>query len=61
MEKKRDRGGQTSPGEERGNETGKVVIAHVSVEFCEATPIGLVDESKEFLYGREMDRDLRSA
>ena len=39
------RRGQTSPGEERGNETGKVAIAHGSVEFCEATPIGLADES----------------
>ena len=37
--------GQTSPGEERGNETGKVAIAHGSVEFCETTPIGLADES----------------
>ena len=36
---------QTSPGEERGNETGKVAIAHGSVEFCEATPIGPADES----------------
>ena len=27
------------------NETGKVAIAHASVEFCEATPIGLADES----------------
>ena len=35
------------PGEERDNETGKVVIAHGSVEFCEATLIGLVDEPKE--------------
>ena len=35
---------------ERQRETGEVVIAHESVEFCgEATPIGLVDESKEFL------------
>ena len=41
----RGRRGQTSPGEERGNETGKVAIAHGSVEFCEATPIGLADES----------------
>ena len=32
-----------------------------SVEFCEATPFDLVDESKESLYGREADRDLRSA
>ena len=39
----------------------KVVIAHGSVEFCEATPIGLADESKESLYGGETDRDLRSA
>ena len=31
--------------EKRGNKTGKVAIAHGSVEFCEATPIGLVDES----------------
>ena len=30
---------------ERDNETGKVAIAHGSVEFCEATPIGLADES----------------
>ena len=35
----------TSPGEERCNETGKAAIAHGSVEFCEATPIGLADES----------------
>ena len=41
--------------------TGKVAIAHGSAEFCEATLIGLVDESKESLYGRETDRDLRSA
>ena len=47
--------------EKRGNETGKVVIAHGSVEYCEATPIGLADESKESLYGCETDRDLRSA
>ena len=40
-------------GEERGNQTGKVVIAHGSVEFCEVTPISLADESKESLYGRE--------
>ena len=45
-EKKR----KTRLGEERGNEIGKVVIAHGSVEFCEATPIGLVDESKESLF-----------
>ena len=51
MEKIRGRRGQTSPGEERDNETGKVVIAHGSVEFCEATPIGLAHESKESLYG----------
>ena len=45
MEVRRGRRGQTSPGEERGNETGKVAIAHGSVEFCEATLIGLADES----------------
>ena len=43
--KKRKTRPQTSPGEERGNETGKVAIAYGSVEFCEATPIGLADES----------------
>ena len=48
-EKRRGRRGQISPGEERGSETGKVVIAHGSVEFCEATPIGPADESKESL------------
>ena len=48
-------------GKERSNETGKVVIAYGSVEFCRATPFGLVDESKESLYGRETDRDLLSA
>ena len=37
----------------------KVVIAHGSVEFCEATPFDLVDGSRESLvYGRETDRDL---
>ena len=44
-EEERGRRGQTSPGEERGNENGKVAIAYGSVEFCEATPIGLADES----------------
>ena len=43
--------------EERGNETGKVPIAHGSVEFCKVTPIGLADESWESLCGRETDRD----
>ena len=38
-----------------------LVIAHGSAEFCEATPIGLADVSKESLYGRETDRDLLSA
>ena len=46
---------------ERQNEAGKVAIAHGSVEFCEATLIGLADESKGSLYGRETDRDLRNA
>ena len=31
--------------EATSNETGKVAIPHGSVEFCEATPIGLADES----------------
>ena len=31
--------------------TGKVAIAHGSVNFCEATLIGLVDESKESCTG----------
>ena len=61
VEERKGRRGQTSPREERGNETGKVGIAHGSVESCEATPIGLAGESKESLYGREMDRDLRNA
>ena len=47
--------------EKRSNETGKLVIADGSVEFCEATLIGLVDEPKVSLCGRETDRDLRSA
>ena len=42
-------------------ETGKVDIAHGRVEFREAKPIGLADESKESLYGRETDRGLRNA
>ena len=61
MEKRRGRRGQTSQGEERGNDIGKVVIAHGSIEFCGATSIGLAGESKESLYGRETDRDLRNA
>ena len=32
-------------------ETGKVIIAHGSVEFCQATPISLVDESKKCCTG----------
>ena len=49
--------------QEKGEATrlGKLVIAHGSVEFCEATPFNLVDEPKESLYGHETDRDLRSA
>ena len=61
MEEIRGRRGSTSPGEGRSNETGKVIIADGSVELCEATPIGLVDEPKVSLYGRETDQDLRSA
>ena len=60
-EEKKRKTRQTSPGEETGNETGKVDIAHGSVEFCEAAYIGLADEFKEPLYGRETDRDLRNA
>ena len=44
-----------------GKESRKVVIARESVEFSEATPIGLADDSKGSFYGRETDRDLRSA
>ena len=40
---------------------GKFFIVHGRVEFCEATPMGLADESKESLYGRETGRDLRNA
>ena len=62
MEGRRGRRGQISPGEERGNATGKVAIAHGSVECYEAAPTGLADESWESLYGRETDRDhLRNA
>ena len=61
MKKRRGRRGQPSPGDERGNKIGKVVIAHGSVDFCEVTPIGLADKSYESLYGRETDRDLRNA
>ena len=56
MEETRGRGGEASPGEERGNETGKVVIAHGSIEFCEATPIGLVDEAKNSVQERDGPR-----
>ena len=45
VEGRRGRRGQTSPGEERGNETRKVANAHGSVECCEATTIGIADES----------------
>ena len=63
VEERRGRRGLAWPGQERGNYyTGKVVIAYgSSLEFCEATPIGLVDESKGTLYGRETDRNLCSA
>ena len=43
------------------NLSSQLVIADGSVEFCEASPIVLVDEAKISLYGRETDRDLRSA
>ena len=47
----------------RGNETGKVCCYRTrKLRIFEATPIGLADESKESLYGRESqtDRHLRS-
>ena len=43
------------------NLLSQLVIADGSVEFCEASPSVLVDEPKISLYGRETDRDLRSA
>ena len=45
----------------RDKQEWKFVMAHRRVECCEATPIDLVDVSKESLHGRETDRDLRSA
>ena len=39
----------------------KLIIADGSGKLREATPIGLVDEPRISLYGRETDRDLRSA
>ena len=47
MEERRGRRDWTSPGGERGNETGKVVSSHGSVELCEATTTGLVDDPRE--------------
>ena len=41
--------------------SGRNLPLYCTVELCEATPIGLVDEPKVSLYGRETDRDLRSA
>ena len=61
MEEKREADAARHRLEKREVETGKLVIADGSVEFCEATPIGLVDELRISLYGRETDRDLRSA
>ena len=61
MEERRGRRGYTLPGEDKGNEAEKVIIVHGSIEYCEVTPIGLADESKESLYGREIERDLGSA
>ena len=61
VKERRGSRGETLLGEERDRETGKVVIAHGSVEPCEATPIGAADASKESLRRRETDRDLRSA
>ena len=59
MEEIRVRRGHTSPGDERSNEAGKLVIAHGSLAFFKATLFDLVDEPKKSLYGREIDRDLR--
>ena len=56
MEERRGRRGQISLGEERGKKTGKVVIAHGSVEFCEATPIGLVNEPENPVRARNGPR-----
>ena len=36
--------------------TGKVVITHGNVEFCEAKPIGLVDEAKNPARARDRPR-----
>ena len=61
VEERRGRRGLTSPGEEKSNETRKLVTAHGSVDFCEATPFYLFSRRVEGLYRRETDRDLRSA
>ena len=59
---RRGRRGQTYRQEKRNaTRLESVAVAHGRVEFCEATPIGLADESKESWYGRKTDRDLRSA
>ena len=39
----------------------KSLLRTEAKNFAKRQPIGLVDESKESLYGRETDRDLRSA
>ena len=49
--------------EKRGATRLGKLLSHTEASiFCEATPISLADESKEpTLYGRETDRDLRTA
>ena len=43
-----------------GNLTWLIPTLAISVKYCEATLIDLVDEPKKSLYGRETNRDLRS-
>ena len=45
MEEREGSHGYVSLGEERGNKSGKGIIVRGSVT-CEATPFGLVDETK---------------
>ena len=57
MWRKEDLGAARHRQEKREAKILFFVIAHgIIVEFCEATPIALVDESKESLYGRDRPR-----
>ena len=58
VEKRRSRGSETSPGEEKGNATGKVVILYIEAKGLESDATNLL--RRRAVYGRDTERVVNS-